>query len=239
MSFKALTWTTGCDVEASYGSRKIINIKAEPLRSEEHPLGLPSLQGLDRTRTQAANHLYAFTLLCIVTNVSVENPSSSYLWLVTYRFCQQNQMLMDVWLALEQVHFQACMHGSDRDKWTCWYSTTGVFTPIRARCDGNHQHKSWKPTLDSKGNPVFPRQVRQHTPSNSVRPWLVQWYLSVPPEGFPLEQRLFNLHCMLKIKPFRPGGVTKRYPHWLLNNWQSTPQLWLQIAWSNSLWCEE
>ena len=138
------------------------HIKAEPLRSEEHPLGLPSLQGLDRTRTQAANHLYACTLLCIVimvfrgATVSVENPSSSYLWFVMYRFCQQNQMLMDVCLALEQVHFQACMHGSDRDKWTCWYSTTCVFAPIRARCDGNHQHKSWKPTLHSKGNPVFP-----------------------------------------------------------------------------------
>ena len=108
------------------------HIKAEPLRSELHPLGLPSLQGLDWTRTQAANHLYAFTLLCTFVMVlrgaivSVENPSSSYLWLVMYQFCQQNEKLMAMWLALEQVHFQACMHGSDRDKWTCWYSTKDV-----------------------------------------------------------------------------------------------------------------
>ena len=68
-------------------------IRAEPLRSEEHLLGLPLLKGLDEARTQAANHLYAFTLLCILIMVSrnaivsVENPSSSYLWLVMYHFC--------------------------------------------------------------------------------------------------------------------------------------------------------
>ena len=61
-----------------------------------------------------------------------------------------------MWLALEQVHFQACMHGSDRDKWTCWYSTPKVFSCIRARCDGGHVHKSWRPSLDQSGQPIFP-----------------------------------------------------------------------------------
>ena len=63
---------------------------------------------------------------------------------------------MSVWLALEQVQFQACMSGSDRDKWTCWYSTPEVFSCIRARCDGGHAHKLWRRTLDKAGNPVFP-----------------------------------------------------------------------------------
>ena len=87
--------------------------------------------------------------------VSVENPSSSYLWLVMYHFCKHNEVLMSMWLALEQVHFQACMHGSDPDKRTCWYPTPKVFSCITARCDGGHVHKSWRPSLDQSGRPIF------------------------------------------------------------------------------------
>ena len=84
----------------------------------------------NRDRTQAACHLYAFTLFCVMmlglrkTIVSVENRSSSYLWLVMYQFCKQSEMLLAIWLALEQVHFSSMDAWlGQRYKWTCWYST--------------------------------------------------------------------------------------------------------------------
>lgn len=151
------------------------HIRAAPLRSMTYPLGLPSLEGSDKARTKAANHLYAFTLLCLVIMVmrqaivSIENPSSSYLWLVMYHFCQRNDMLMSIWLALEQVHFQACMRGSNRDEWTCWYSTPQVFDSIRAKCDHSHTHKSWAPTMDQSGKPVFPTASEAAYPLECTR----------------------------------------------------------------------
>ena len=87
----------------------------------------------NKDRTQAAYHLYAFTLFCVMmlglrkTIVSVENRSSSYLWLVMYQFCKQSEMLLAIWLALEQVHFSSMYAWlGQRYKWTCWYSTPRV-----------------------------------------------------------------------------------------------------------------
>ena len=63
------------------------HLKAEPLRSSDHPLGLPHLQGSDYQRVLAANKLYFVTLcVCFIASlrgflVSVENPSNAYFWL--------------------------------------------------------------------------------------------------------------------------------------------------------------
>ena len=57
-----------------------------PLRSSEHPYGLPSLKDTDLLRVQLANELYAFTcrVATAASEVSVpwivENPASSYFW---------------------------------------------------------------------------------------------------------------------------------------------------------------
>ena len=62
------------------------DVKAEPLRSIQYPLGLPGLQGTDAKRVAAANRLYAATLCLIVilvirgASVSAENPRNSYFW---------------------------------------------------------------------------------------------------------------------------------------------------------------
>ena len=59
--------------------------RPKQLRSQVHPLGLPSLTGRDLERVQLANALYEgltqFLQQCTVQNIpwSVENPTSSYL----------------------------------------------------------------------------------------------------------------------------------------------------------------
>ena len=129
------------------------HIKAEPLRSDSELLGLSTLSERERVRVQLANATYALTLLlvgilirrgCIV---SVENPSSSYFWPIMALYVSQCCGILLSWHKLESVHFQACMHGSDRDKWTCWYGTPNVFNSLALRCDGQHQHAQWHPSL--------------------------------------------------------------------------------------------
>ena len=137
------------------------HIRALPLRSDDEPLGLPSLSSSDLVRVQAANRLYEVTLLCVYIAisrgaiVSVENPSSSYFWKIIAAYCNRSRELRDAWNSLEQVHFQACMHGAARDKWTCWLSTSNVFQKLRAVCDKSHSHESWQPQMVN-GQPVFP-----------------------------------------------------------------------------------
>ena len=155
------------------------HIRALPLRSDDEPLGLPSLSSSDLVRVQAANRLYEVTLLCVYIAisrgaiVSVENPSSSYFWKIIAAYCNRSRELRDAWNSLEQVHFQACMHGAARDKWTCWLSTSNV-------------SKSCEPfvtnlILMKVGSPrwlmvslFFPPRRKQHTPLSCVvklLPW--------------------------------------------------------------------
>ena len=137
------------------------HIRALPLRSDDEPLGLASLNASDLIRVQAANRLYEVTLLCVYIAVcrgaivSVENPSSSYFWIIVATYCKRSKELREAWNSLEQVHFQACMHGATRDKWTCWLSTANVFQKLRAACDKSHVHESWQPQLIN-GQPLFP-----------------------------------------------------------------------------------
>ena len=52
---------------------------------------------------------------------------------------------------MEDNTFQTCMYGSDRDKWTTIKSTKGLYTSIRKKCDGKHQHRSWVPQKADQG----------------------------------------------------------------------------------------
>ncbi len=87
--------------------------------------------------------------------MSAENPSGSYFWPLMDLLAVQNPDFEWGWLGLEAFHFQACMHGGDRDKWTCWYGSPQVFKSLRASCDGNHIHKEWTPSI-SGNQVVFP-----------------------------------------------------------------------------------
>ena len=136
--------------------------KAEPMRSEQYPLGLPHLQGSEADRVAAANKLYFITLcVCYVAHIrkfllSVENPSNAYFWLAMQELSDRYTCLADAWFACESAHFQACAHGAERNKWTCWFGTPKIFTPLRALCSHSHPKGEWRPYIDQHGNPVFP-----------------------------------------------------------------------------------
>ena len=75
--------------------------KAEPMRSEQYPLGLPHLQGSEADRVAVANKLYFITLcVCYVAHIrkfllSVENPSNAYFWLAMQELSDRYACLAD------------------------------------------------------------------------------------------------------------------------------------------------
>ena len=135
----------------------LAHIKADPLRSQQQPLGLEGLTGLDATRVAAANSLYALTIVVFLilyvrgSTFSVENPANSYFWAAVEQLMSQHEWLQQLWNSMEDNTFQNCMYGSDRDKWTTIKSTKGLYTSIRKRCDGTHQHRSWVPQKADQG----------------------------------------------------------------------------------------
>eukprot|EP00435_Cladocopium_sp_Y103_P046528 s3318_g13.t1 len=146
------------------------HLQANPLRSAEWPLGLPHIQGRDADRVLAANKLYFLTVcmsyIAFVRNfvLSVENPSNAYFWLAMQVLAETYPSLAAAWFANESVHFQACAHGGDRDKWTCWFGTPKIFEPLRAFCTHVHSKQDWRPYLDSAGRPVFPTKAEAACP---------------------------------------------------------------------------
>ena len=127
------------------------HIRAEPLRSDERPLGLEGLSGLDAVRVGAANKLYALTIVVFLilfvrgAAISVENPSNSHFWAAVLALVSQHPWLRDLWGSMEDNVSQACMYGSDCDKWTTIKATKGLYTDICKTCDKSHKHRSWVP----------------------------------------------------------------------------------------------
>lgn len=135
----------------------LAHIRADPLRSAEQPLGLEGLTGLDATRVAAANALYALTIVVFLilyvrgSTISIENPANSYFWAAVEQLMAQHAWLRKLWDSMEDNTFQNCMYGSDRDKWTTLKATKGLYTSIRKKCDGKHQHRSWVPQRADQG----------------------------------------------------------------------------------------
>ncbi|CAE7811948.1 unnamed protein product [Symbiodinium sp. CCMP2592] len=122
----------------------------KPLRSDDFPLGLPSLSAASQQSlaVRKDNVLYRFVykllLHCSASgiNVSVENPRNSLFWKVLECFAEAEGLLWPP-AALEYVDFDQCCHGSDRPKSTRFLCTRGLFHSLRATCPGNHVHRPW------------------------------------------------------------------------------------------------
>jgi len=135
----------------------------QPLRSVEHLRGFPHLTGADKTKVDLANKLYNSAIrilhICMVLGclVSIENPARSWLWaLLAVLVKDTNDQLFISWFAsLESIYFDACAHGSMRDKRTKLLATQGVFTSLAEDCPQNHVHASWQPYKSDQGV-IFP-----------------------------------------------------------------------------------
>ena len=132
----------------------------KPLRSEEHPLGLPHLSGIDLVRTQAANQVYEVTarlaraarlLISWGVFVTIENPTNSLFWLVP---CIA-QLLMD--FGGYDCIFDNCCHGGARKKNSRFWGSLPWLLPLAASCPGEHihKHKNWQPQVVN-GKVVYP-----------------------------------------------------------------------------------
>eukprot|EP00435_Cladocopium_sp_Y103_P057714 s379_g20.t1 len=143
-----------------------------PLRDASNLMGLPGLQGADTTKVELSNRLYnaailllmlCFTLGCLV---SIENPARSWLWqLLAFLVHQTGHEAFITWYSkLESVYFDACAHGSSRDKRTKLLCSPGLLTGLAADCPGDHQHASWQP-YQSNGTIVFPTAQEAEYPA--------------------------------------------------------------------------
>ena len=137
-----------------------------PLRSKQFPLGFPWLTGLNRTKVLSANIIYSvcceIAKMCLLRNIilSIENPLNSLFWVIPFIVALKADA------NLEFVVFQACMHGSTRNKWTAWLGTKGVFSSLAVVCDNNHKHDGWnlvksggKWKFDTAREAEYPRQL--------------------------------------------------------------------------------
>ena len=121
----------------------------KPLRSTEFPLGFPHLKGLDRLRTETANHVYQVTadlvrmLVSWGTFVTIENPTNSLFWIIP---CIA-QLLQD--LGGYDCVFDNCCHGGARKKSSKFWGSQPWLLPLAATCPGDkvHKHKSWRPEV--------------------------------------------------------------------------------------------
>ena len=112
-----------------------------PLRSFEHPCGLPGLHPVDQAKVASANEIYSrcayFCIELAKSNIgfSVENPSKSHMWL----FPAFGPLL----LLCDMVHLHSCMYGGSRKKSTCFATNMPKLKELALECDGSHPHKKW------------------------------------------------------------------------------------------------
>ena len=130
---------------------KLLNRKGpEPLRSLRYPMGLPTLTIASRERVGKANRLYQLTVKYIFklaerdVGWSVENPSSSLMWITT-PFVQLMDKLGAKCLG---VCFHNCMFGSRRQKVTALWTSIIELQQLAKQCDDSHVHDPWGLTSD-------------------------------------------------------------------------------------------
>ena len=126
----------------------------KPLRSNEHPDGVPGLAGENLKRVSGANELYSFTAKAIVflheqkIAWSVENPTNSLMWRTSF-FCNLATLEAQGAFAHKEVVFHMCMHGGRRDKLsTFWYGQGLDLADMGVKCDGSHAHLPWGRTKE-------------------------------------------------------------------------------------------
>jgi len=80
--------------------------------------------------------------------VSIENPARSWLWPLLAMLVKETGRadFIQWYFSLVSTMFDACMHGSTRDKSTTILGSPGVFESLGIRCDKSHSHQAWSAT---------------------------------------------------------------------------------------------
>ena len=116
-----------------------------PLRSVQHPDGLPNLAPRDHARVETANSLYQLSgaVMAYATEngilCTLENPARSHMWSTTFL----NDQLKCVHDQLFKVFFHHCAFGSKRKKHTQLLVNHVCFNYLGRVCDGSHEHLPW------------------------------------------------------------------------------------------------
>ena len=120
-----------------------------PLRSDDHPDGLPGLAFEDAERVRKANELYKFVAESALElckrgiSWAIENPLNSLFW-KTSPMRGLVEMASKLGFDLSDVVFQMCMHGGRRDKKVRLMSFGRVdLSGLSVMCNKEHQHASW------------------------------------------------------------------------------------------------
>jgi hypothetical protein len=120
-----------------------------PLRDKSSPCGLPHLRGLDVTRVETANCIYRLTAqflsrcLKLGIYVSIENPTSSLMWLTPWL----GQLL--AMPGMLEVTYHQCMHGGGRKRRISWWTNMPRLAELSVSCDGLHQHLPWGESFEA------------------------------------------------------------------------------------------
>ncbi len=115
--------------------------RTPPLRDWAHPLGLPNLDGANKTKVEKGNELARFAaglaLICSSRGIAwaIENPRSTWIW--HHPAMQEAASCPDA----ANHDLQNCMFGGTRDKWTSILSNSSEFKERRNVCSQDHPHE--------------------------------------------------------------------------------------------------
>ena len=154
LNIALIHWAPACGTASRAREKRIPSLEAKgiavpkPLRSDSEPLGLSSLQGVDKLRVEAANTVYYNTCALIRYAYelgiasSLENPANSIFWIIPF----VAKMIED--LGGYDTIFHNCCHGGLRKKLTRFWDTHHLFPDLALLCQDDHPHLDWKPEFD-------------------------------------------------------------------------------------------
>ena len=135
-----------------------------PLRSLDHPYGLPSLAGLNKVRVEKANSIYANAgrILSFANSFDcialAKNPDRAYTWIL-------DEFLHLLKLGFVDTVFQHCKWTGNRPmraKWTRIRVNKQVFLSLAGECTQAHEHLPWGRTaagFDTAGEAAYPPEM--------------------------------------------------------------------------------
>lgn len=135
-------------------------------------MACPHLDGLAKTKVEAANTLYDLAgrvyAYCCEQSIlcTVENPSNSYFWSASHwqaptKHCPQHEAV-----------FQNCAYGGERPKWTTLCSNEPTVTSLSRQCPGNHYRAPWGQTVSGQFATALEVE-RPHELCNAIAAWVL------------------------------------------------------------------